>query len=77
MQLREVLFHILIVWSSPVEICACQSSFRWVVRVAHNPGHLMMELNGANVVEMAMEGKEAAAVLRADIWTYAQRGVGR
>ena len=77
MQLREVLFHILIVWSSPVEICACQSSVRWVSRVAHNPGHLMMELDGANVVEMTVKSEEAAAVLRADIWTCAQREVGR
>ena len=67
MQLREVLFHILIVWSSPVEICACQSSVRWVVRVAHNPGHLMMEHNCAHVVEMPMKREETSSSLGANI----------
>lgn len=34
---------------------------------AYNPWHFMMELDGSDVVKMAMKGEEAASVLRSDI----------
>lgn len=35
--------------------------------MTHNPWHLVVELHGANVVKMAMQGEEAASVGRLDV----------
>ena len=70
-QLREVLFQIRIVWSSAQESWRCRAeyyvSFIHQQSETYNPRHLMMELNGPNVVKVTMEGEEAAAICRPDV----------
>ena len=36
-------------------------------KVTYNPRHLMVKLNGTQVVEMSVEGEEAASVRRPDV----------
>lgn len=70
MQLREVLFQIRIVWSSEVEIYRSRSTSRNGIpeRDAYNPGHLMVKLNSADIVEMSVKSEEAPPVLRPDVY---------
>jgi hypothetical protein len=60
MQFLEVLFHIRIVWSSEAESCIGDGvkmkelSSR---QITYNPWHFVVEVNSADVVEMAMESE--------------------
>ena len=69
MQFREVLFQIRMVWSSEQDSWA---KFRSGIlsdakQRAYNPWHLVVELDGAQIVEMSVEGKEAAPVCGPDV----------
>ena len=73
MQLRDVLFHIRMVWSSEHEILG-KYEMKVLERgetvretVTHNPRHLVMEHDRSHIVQMSMEGEQATSTLGADI----------
>ncbi len=71
-QLREVLFHMRMVWSSDADSCngvRCQAEMRWNIGdYTHNPRHFVMKLNRTDEVKVAMQREEAASVGRLDVY---------
>jgi hypothetical protein len=57
MQFLEVLFHIRIVWSSEAESWIGDVKMKELSsrQITYNPWHFVVEVDSADVVEMAME----------------------
>ena len=76
-QLREVMFHMRIVWSSEQDNCTRdEGEKRLQLRdeMTYNPWHLMMELDCAHVIEVTMKSEQATSVLRPNICKNIREG---
>jgi hypothetical protein len=75
-QLRDVLFHIRIVWSSEADIYGGGLNTEHgtsVQSIAYDPRHFMVKLYSSNIVKVTMQGKETTSTLGADVYHSEKR----